>query len=117
MVIDHPDACDRAQIKLFDVNVGFVPNNAYVFVFVEQSYTTDAVTADSEPIIIADEEVTVVPAGTTLLEVASTAGFAAGQSLYIQDAAEISDSQWVMCRKIDTDASITLVDGLLHLQL
>lgn len=52
------------------------------------------------------------PIGETVLAVASTTGFVAEDDLYIQDAGTLTDSEWAECQEIDTDASITLVDGL-----
>lgn len=52
------------------------------------------------------------PIGETVLVVASTTGFVAGDELYIRDTGTLTDSEWAECQEISTDASITLVDGL-----
>lgn len=52
------------------------------------------------------------PAGETVLAVASTTGFVADDLLYIQDANTLADSEWAECRKIVSNTSIDLVDGL-----
>lgn len=50
--------------------------------------------------------------GVTALAVAATAGFAANDCLYIQDAGVVGDGEWARCREIVTDTTIDLVDGL-----
>lgn len=52
------------------------------------------------------------PAGETVLAVASTAGFAVEDELYIQDTGTLTDSEWAKCRTFATNTSITLIDGL-----
>ncbi len=52
------------------------------------------------------------PATETVLAVAATAGFAAEDLLYIQDAGTLADSEWGECQEIVTNTSIDLVDGL-----
>ena len=63
-------------------------------------------TADTEAMIDAE------PVGETVLAVASTTGFAAGDILYIQDTGVVADGEWARCQEIVTDTSINLVDGL-----
>lgn len=50
--------------------------------------------------------------GQTVIEVASTTGFVAGDLLYIQDAGTLADSEWGECQEVVTNTSIDLVDGL-----
>ena len=50
--------------------------------------------------------------GATVIEVASTTGFAARDLLYIQDTTTLADSEWNEERTQVTNTSITLVDGL-----
>ena len=52
------------------------------------------------------------PAAETVLAVASTAGFAALDGLYVVDAGTLADSEWGKCKEIVTNTSIDLVDGL-----
>lgn len=64
-------------------------------------------TADSEGINATE------PIGETALAVdAATAGFAANDILYIQDVGAVTDGEWGRCRKIVTNTTIDLVDGL-----
>lgn len=50
--------------------------------------------------------------GETVLAVASTTGFAAEDKLYIQDTGTLANSEWRRCRRIVTNISIDLIDGL-----
>jgi hypothetical protein len=50
--------------------------------------------------------------GETVLAVAATAGFAANDILYIQDASVVVDGEWGRCKEIVTNTSIDLIDGL-----
>lgn len=52
------------------------------------------------------------PGGETVLAVASTAGFAVEDLLYIQDTGTLADSEWAQLRTLVTNTSITLIDGL-----
>ena len=63
-------------------------------------------TADTEAMTATE------PIGETALAVAATAGFAANDILYIQDAGVVADGEWGRCREIVTDTTIDLVDGL-----
>lgn len=63
-------------------------------------------TADTEAMTATE------PAGETVLAVASTTGFVAGDVLYIQDAGTLADSEWARCQEIVSNTSINLVDGL-----
>lgn len=63
-------------------------------------------TADTEAMTATE------PIGETALAVAATAGFAANDVLYIQDAGTVADGEWARCREIATDATIDIVDGL-----
>lgn len=63
-------------------------------------------TADTEAMTASE------PAGEKALAVVATAGFAANDILYIQDAGTLIDSEWGRCREIVTDTTINLVDGL-----
>lgn len=55
------------------------------------------------------------PIGETVLACASTTGFVAEDLLYIQNST-LADSEWARCRKIVTNTSIDLVDGLTNQQ-
>jgi len=60
-----------------------------------------------------DENMTATePIGETVLAVTSTTGFVAEDRLYIQDTGTLADSEWALCKKIVTNTSIDLVDGL-----
>ena len=60
----------------------------------------------------ADEVFTATePAGGTVIAVAATAGFVAGDFVYIRDAV-VADSEWAYIKSIVLDTSITLVDPL-----
>lgn len=63
-------------------------------------------TADTEAMTVTES------ASETALAVAATAGFAANDKLYIQDASVVADGEWARCREIVTDTTIDLVDGL-----
>jgi hypothetical protein len=63
-------------------------------------------TADTEALTATE------PAAETVLAVASTTGFIAGDRVYIQDTGTLADSEWGVCQEIATNTSITLVDGL-----
>lgn len=52
------------------------------------------------------------PIGETVMAVASTTGFVAGDLLYIEDTGTLTDSEWAECQEIVTNTSIVLVDGL-----
>ena len=63
-------------------------------------------TADTEAMTATE------PVGESTLVVAATAGFAANDILYIQDASVVADGEWARCQEIVTNTSINLVDGL-----
>ena len=69
-------------------------------------FTAGATTASTEAMTATEA------AAETVLAVASTTGFVAGDKLYIQDAGTLADSEWGRCEQIVTDTSIDLVDGL-----
>jgi len=50
--------------------------------------------------------------GQTVIEVASTTGFAALDQLYIQDTGVITDGEWAKCLRFVAGVSIDLMDGL-----
>lgn len=52
------------------------------------------------------------PAGETVLAVASTTGFAAGDNIYVQDAGTLADSEWHTIDKIVANTSIDIMMGL-----
>lgn len=60
-----------------------------------------------------DEVLTAIePAAETVLAVAATAGFAAGDVVYIQDIDTLANSEWGRLQEIVTNTSIDLIDGL-----
>jgi hypothetical protein len=63
-------------------------------------------TADTEAMTATE------PSAETVLAVASTTGFIAGDKLYIQDTGTLADSEWAVCQEVVTNTSINLVDGL-----
>lgn len=63
-------------------------------------------TADTEAMTATE------PSAETVLAVASTTGFVAGDILYIQDTGTLADSEWAVCQEIVTNTSINLIDGL-----
>jgi hypothetical protein len=69
-------------------------------------FTASDGTADTEAMTATE------PIGETVLVVVSTTGFAAGDGLYVQDAGVMADSEWAKCKKIVTNTSIDLIDGL-----
>lgn len=70
------------------------------------SFQVTVSTADTEAMIATE------PLGETVLAVASTAGFVAGDLLYVQDTGTLTDSEWARCQEIVTNTSINLIDGL-----
>lgn len=66
-------------------------------------------TADTEAMTATE------PVGETVLAVASTASFAAGDKLYIQNST-VGSGEWGLCQEIVTNTSINLVDGLTNEQ-
>jgi hypothetical protein len=69
-------------------------------------FTATSSTADDEAMTATE------PAGETVLAVASTTGFVAGDTLYIQDVGTVADSEWAKCQEIVTNTSVNLIDGL-----
>jgi hypothetical protein len=69
-------------------------------------YTANTGTADTEAMTATE------PVAETVLAVAATAGFVAGDLLYIQDAGTLADSEWALCKEVVSNTSIDLVDGL-----
>lgn len=69
-------------------------------------YTANTGTADTEAMTATE------PVAETVLAVASTTGFVAGDLLYIQDTGTLADSEFALCQEIVTNTSINLVDGL-----
>jgi hypothetical protein len=70
------------------------------------TYTAGSTTASTEAMTATE------PVGETVLAVASTTGFVAGDNLYIQDTGTLADSEWGKCQEIVTNTSINLIDGL-----
>jgi hypothetical protein len=68
--------------------------------------TSSPTTADTEAMTATE------PIGETVMAVASTTGFVAGDLLYVQDTTTLADSEWAECRSLVTNVSITLIDGL-----
>lgn len=50
--------------------------------------------------------------GSTVLEVAATAGFAAGDHIYIQDTGVVADGEWSWVEQIVVNTSIDIIWGL-----
>lgn len=69
-------------------------------------FTAMVSTADTEAMTATE------PQGETVLAVASTSGFVAGDGLYIQDTGTLADSEWARCQEFVTNTSINLIDGL-----
>lgn len=69
-------------------------------------FTATTGTPDDETISGAEAQ------GSQVIEVAATAGFAAGDYLYIQDTGVVADGEWNMCQEIVTNTSINLMWGL-----
>ena len=63
-------------------------------------------TADTEALTATE------PAAETVLAVASTTGFVAGDYVYIQDTGVLADSEWGRLQEIVTNVSLNLIDGL-----
>lgn len=70
------------------------------------NFTATVSTADTEAMTATE------PATETVLAVASTTGFVAGDILYIQDTGTLANSEWARCQEIVTNTSINLIDGL-----
>lgn len=70
------------------------------------TFTAMASTADTEAMTATE------PIGETVLAVASTTGFIAGDNLYIQDTGTLGDSEWAKCQEFVSNTSINLIDGL-----
>jgi len=60
----------------------------------------------------ATENMNPIGSGHTTFTVASTAGFAAGDMLYLQDISDVVGGEWEQCKSIVVDASISIIDGL-----
>jgi hypothetical protein len=69
-------------------------------------FTAQVSTADTEALTATE------PAAETVLAVASTTGFVAGDWVYIQDAGVLADSEWGRLQEVVTDTSLNLIDGL-----
>lgn len=52
------------------------------------------------------------PSGETVMAVASTTGFVAGDIIYLLDAGTLADSEWSLVQEIVSNVSIDLLDGL-----
>lgn len=72
-------------------------------------FTASATTADTEALSGAESP------GATVLEVASTAGFVAGDYLYIQNTT-LADGEWNRLQEIATNVSLTVIDGITNAQ-
>lgn len=72
----------------------------------EAELTAAGTTPDTEAMTATE------PAGETTLAVASTAGFAIGDILYIQDTTTLADSEWARLKTLVTNTNIQLIDGL-----
>ena len=60
-----------------------------------------------------DEVLTAIePAAETVLAVAATAGFVAGDLVYLQDIDTLANSEWGRLQEIVTNTSLDLIDGL-----
>ncbi len=68
-------------------------------------FTANTGTADTEAMTATE------PVGETVLAVASTTGFVAGDLLYVQNST-VGNSEWGLCQEIVSNTSINLVDGL-----
>lgn len=99
------EATDNTDSGSFHVQVSGEASGNESWATVAQ-YNANTTTPDTEAMTATE------PSGETVLAVASTTGFAAGDILYIQDAGTLADSEWARCQEISTDTSITLVDGL-----
>jgi hypothetical protein len=73
---------------------------------IEVKFDAQVSTADTEALSGSES------AGATVLEVASTTGFVAGDNLYIQDTGTVADGEWNRCQEIVTNTSINLIFGL-----
>lgn len=69
-------------------------------------FTAKGTTPDTEAMTATE------PVAETVLAVAATAGFVAGDILYVQDTGTLADSEWGLCQEIVTNTNIQLVDGL-----
>lgn len=65
-----------------------------------------ASTADTEALTATE------PSGETVLAVASTTGFVAGDYVYVQDTGTLADSEWGRLQEIVANVSVNLIDGL-----
>lgn len=52
------------------------------------------------------------PIGETVLAVASTSGFAAGDNIYVQDTVTEADSEWHKVDRVVTNTSVDIYNGL-----
>ena len=73
---------------------------------VHSSFTASATTASDQ--VLAGTET----AGQTVLGIASTTGFVAGDKIYIQDANTISAGEWHRVVAVASNVSLTIADGL-----
>lgn len=86
-------------IQAIPMNAGEEWATIYEFTVTQSTADTEALTG-TESI------------GSTVLNVSSTTGFAAEDKLYIQDTGIISKSEWRRCKRIVSNVSIDLIDGL-----
>lgn len=56
------------------------------------------------------------PVGETVLACASTSGFAVEDEIYIQNAAVVASGEWNKLRSIQTNTSLTMVNGITNPQ-
>jgi hypothetical protein len=73
------------------------------------SFAATISTADTEAMTATE------PTTETVMAVASTTGFVAGDRLYLQNST-LADSEWALCKEVVSNTSIDLVDGLTNQQ-
>lgn len=72
-------------------------------------FTVNATTADTEAMTATE------PIAETVMAVASTTGFVAGDLLYLQNST-VGNGEWAQCQEIVSNTSINLIDGLTNQQ-
>ena len=91
------------------------PGSFYVQVRLEakdDQWTTVAQFTTTSATTVTEALTAVEPLGETVLAVASTAGFAANDYIYVDDATADTDDEWHQLDVIVANTSLNLIDGL-----
>ncbi len=78
----------------------------------DESWTTVAQFTCSNAAVVVENLTATEPVGETAMTVAATAGFVAGDYIYIDDVGTAANSEWHQVQQIVTDTTIDLTAGL-----